>query len=365
MELNAHPFFKQAGDSQITGLIEVVEQLDYEAGEVIFDEGSLSDGIYLVLEGRIAFTKELPGKRKRIISYSKEGEFFGEISMFTGQVRALGAEADQDVRIAKLPSEKLIRLFRDTPGPVEQILKSIIQHLNDTTEHYVNEMLHQERMSVVGSMANTIMHDFKNPFTTISLAAQILEQRHADDEYTLKMCQRIENQINTMVAMASEISEFSKGKHHLVLRTLSLKDMFNTFRDNNDPFFRDSHISITIEADDTTLEGEQTKLLRVLQNLVGNAIEAIPEGKEGIINIRGEDKGDHVLISIKDNGEGIPKEIHETFFEPFVTFGKSGGTGLGTAIVKSLTEAHGGTVTFETEMGKGTTFSITLPKTHD
>jgi signal transduction histidine kinase len=108
------------------------------------------------------------------------------------------------------------------------------------------------------------------------------------------------------------------------------------------------------------LEAEEGKLLRILENLVGNAIEAVTDGCK--IEIRGTSRDDLVDITISDNAGGIPVEIRDKFFEPFVTHGKKRGTGLGTAIVKSLVEAHGGEIAFECEDGVGTVFTITLPK---
>ncbi|MEM9227044.1 MAG: HAMP domain-containing sensor histidine kinase, partial [Verrucomicrobiota bacterium] len=108
--------------------------------------------------------------------------------------------------------------------------------------------------------------------------------------------------------------------------------------------------------------GEENKLLRVMQNLVGNAIEAFDENENGQVHIFVHDKESHAEIIISDNGKGIPEEIRHNLFTPFVTYGKSGGTGLGTAIVKSIIDAHQGTIEFETATGAGTTFTITLPK---
>ncbi len=100
----------------------------------------------------------------------------------------------------------------------------------------------------------------------------------------------------------------------------------------------------------------------MLQNLVGNAIDAIHQTeKPGTIVITAIDKGDTIYLSISDNGPGIPNEIQSRFFEPFVTFDKSDGTGLGTAIVRSIVDAHHGNIIFATS-ASGTTLTIQLPK---
>ncbi len=117
-----------------------------------------------------------------------------------------------------------------------------------------------------------------------------------------------------------------------------------------------------MKSEPVIIEAEENKLLRVLQNLVGNAIDACDERKDGLVRIEVHDRGEHCELVISDNGKGIPEQIRNNLFEPFVTFGKTGGTGLGTAIVKSVVDTHKGRIRFETATGKGTTFFIQLPK---
>jgi len=103
-------------------------------------------------------------------------------------------------------------------------------------------------------------------------------------------------------------------------------------------------------------------LLRVLQNLVGNAIDGCDERSDGKVRIEVRDRKENIEIIISDNGKGIPEQIRNNLFDPFVTYGKTGGTGLGTAIVKSIVEAHKGRIRFETTTSQGTSFFIQLPK---
>ncbi len=360
MELESHPFFQKVASEQIQELREAAVSREYPPGTIIFEEGSQSDSLYLVLEGEIAFKKQLEDGEFRTISTAREGDFFGEIGVFTGGPRALRAESKSKVVMAEVPADALAEYLRNVPGPMKNIVRSIISHLNETTRHYVEDMLHQERMAVVGNMVNTIVHDFKNPFCIISLGAQMIEQYH-DDEKTRRLCRNIEEQIQRMLGMAEELGEFSRGRQSLVLSDISLPKLMERFREMNFPYFDDENIEIEINVPEATLRGEEDKLLRVTQNLVGNAIDAFEDGR-GRIAITGEIlSGNKVELRIADNGQGIPESIRGRFFEPFVTHGKKRGTGLGTAIAKSIIEAHGGNIRFETETGKGTTFHVQLP----
>lgn len=297
----------------------------------------------------------------RIISYAEAGDFFGEIGVLTGAPRALRATAHGAVMLARLPHEDLRAFIRRTPGPVDHILQSIVNHLHHTTRHYVDDMLHQEKMALVGNMVSTIIHDFKNPFTLISLGAQIIAKEHPD-ERTQKLCTNMNKQILRMVEMANEINDFSKGVQTFKPARVDLRALVNRFRELNEPYFQKEHVRIETDIAPVIIEAEENKILRVLQNLVGNAIDACAERREGKVHIQIHDRGENCEIIVSDNGKGIPEQIRNNLFDPFVTYGKTGGTGLGTAIVKSIVEAHKGRIRFETATGKGTSFFILLPK---
>lgn len=333
---------------------------EYAPEEVIFEEGTASDGLYLVTEGEVAFKKRTEGGEFRTVSYSRAGDFFGEIGVLTGHARSLHAFSQGHTAIVKIPAESLVEYLDEMPGPINNLLQSIIQHLHETTEHYMKDIVRQEKMAVVGAMMNSIVHDFKNPFCLISLSAQLIEQMHTDEK-TQRFCRNITEQVNRMLAMAQELAEYSRGHQTLRLTRLNLREVAHHFEVLNSPYFEKSNIAIVMNVPDLIIEGESGKLQRVLQNLIGNAIDAIGSN-EGRIEVTAKQDGDWALLTISDNGPGIPEEIRNHMWEPFVTQGKSNGTGLGTAICRAIVEAHGGVISYTTETGKGTTFYIRLPR---
>ncbi len=362
LAVDDHPFFHGLGRESSRSLAASAAVHHFKEDDVIFVENSSPDAMFLVLKGKVSFVKGLPGGGRRIISYAESGDFFGEIGVFSGAARALSAVATCPTQLARLTREDLTEFIRRTPGPIEQILQSIVGHLHHTTSHYVEDMIKQEKMALVGNMVNSIIHDFKNPFTLISLGAQLIMQKH-HDERTLHLCANMIKQVERMVEMAGEISEFSKGTQTLKLTRVDLSKLAELFRALNEPFFQQDNVNLEFEVAPVVIEAEENKILRVLQNLVGNALEAVEGAPGGLVRVRIRDAGDDCEIIITDNGKGIPEQIRNTLFEPFVTFGKSRGTGLGTAIVKSIVEAHHGRIRFETVTDKGTSFFITLPKT--
>ena len=119
-------------------------------------------------------------------------------------------------------------------------------------------------------------------------------------------------------------------------------------------------VSISIEEDFPQLTTDFAMLKRALINLIQNAVQAMAKG--GSLNIDAKCKDNHAYISIKDTGEGIPEEAKSKLFTPLFTT-KSKGQGFGLAVVKRLVEGQGGKISFESEKGKGTTFTIQLPLT--
>lgn len=105
---------------------------------------------------------------------------------------------------------------------------------------------------------------------------------------------------------------------------------------------------------------DSNRVLRVLQNLVTNAMEVLHGRTNAQVVVSAKRDGRHCVIKVSDNGPGIPMDIRANVFEPFVSRGKPNGTGLGLAIAKSVIEAHGGTIEFHTSR-KGTEFLIRLP----
>lgn len=361
MDLNAHPFFKRMDPESVESLTRsaLIQQLP--RGTIIFEEGDISDSIYLILEGTVGFSKKVRNRGPMPISQSHKGEYFGEVGVLSSDRRALRAEARTDCTIACIPGAALVSYLRKMPGPVQGLIHSLLSHLEGTTKQFVEDRVHQEKMALVGNMTNTIIHDFKNPFCLISLSSQLLRQRNRDDE-TQRLCQNIEKQVDRMVSMVTELAEFSRGEHTINKTRINLKELFDEFRSLNHPYFDNTSVSVHIEVPNVIILGAKPKLFRVLTNLIGNAIEAFGE-KKGAVKISGTvaHSENQVQIFIEDNAGGIPEAIRDRLFEPFVSYGKREGTGLGTAIARSIIEAHGGSISYRTETGRGTIFTINLP----
>jgi signal transduction histidine kinase len=221
------------------------------------------------------------------------------------------------------------------------------------------EMVQIERLSAVGRMAATILHDIKNPMATMRLYAGLIKQK-ADSPDAARMADAMIHQVDRLSSMVQEILEFSRGTSTTSLSTTSLPAAMEQVLPflETDLASRKILLKRTYGYDGVALL-DSGKFARVLTNLVGNAADAMPDG--GAVSIQTTVENDRIVVEVADTGPGIPEEILQRLFEPFFTHGKKHGTGLGLSIVKRIVEDHRGTIEVSSSPGKGSTFRILLP----
>ncbi|MEK0179860.1 MAG: cyclic nucleotide-binding protein [Oscillatoriales cyanobacterium] len=361
MDLASHRFMSYFEPEQAAHLCKIAILENFAQETLVFEEGEPADFLYLVLEGEVKFSKRIDNNKHQTVALAKPDDFFGELGVLDGQPRSARALAIAGSNLAKISRTELIDTLHFSKGTsVLQIFSFIVQNLRDTTDQYVNQFVHKQKMVLVGEMVSTIIHDFKSPFTGIKLSSEMLKEIHPDEE-TQEWCDLIQLQVQRMLEMAEEVLEFSRGNSVLHKKSINLIQTLHQFEKLNRVYFEAAKVELVVRVTEVIVLADENKILRVLQNLVGNAVEAFG-GRGGRVEITVTESEEWAEISIYDNGPGIPRAIKEKLFEPFVTYGKRTGTGLGTAIAKSMIDAHKGEITYESEDDKGTTFYIRLPK---
>ncbi len=221
------------------------------------------------------------------------------------------------------------------------------------------EMMKSERLSMVGRMAGTIIHDIKNPMSIVRLYAQLIKRKVPDAEVS-QYADEMMHQVDRFVKMTQEILDYSRGVSEMTIESVKLIDIIDASLKFIEADFREKRIAIVRDFQYTGMcTLDLAKMERVLYNLAGNAADAMPDG--GTLTIRTEQSGNGIQISITDTGKGIPDSIKARVFEPFFTHGKRHGTGLGLAIVKKIIDDHGGQIEIESVENVGTTIRLTLP----
>ena len=220
-----------------------------------------------------------------------------------------------------------------------------------------------DRLATVGQMASSIIHDIRSPLAIIRGYAELAVTSAVSTEKRQRFANTITSEVRRLRDMAEELQEFSEDTHAVELNAISLHEVIEEVVDFLDSDFRDRGIHIIHHAQYTgQLMLDAPRIKRILHNLAGNAADAMPDG--GTLMITATRVTEYVHLEIHDTGSGIPDEIRERIFDPFVTHGKTHGTGLGLAVVRRIVEEHHGDVSVSSST-TGTTFTIRLPLTID
>ena len=223
------------------------------------------------------------------------------------------------------------------------------------------ELIRQERISTIGRMASSIVHDLRNPLAAIYGGAEMMVDTDLTPAQVKRVAANIYKSSRRIQEMLQDLLQTTRGNRgHKELCSLA-----EVIEGGLEPFQATaSHQGVTIRQEapaNLELMLERARMERVFMNLIGNALEAMPEGGE--LTIRAVQKGEDIEIEISDNGPGIPPQLRAQLFQPFATYGKKNGSGLGLALSRQAVLDHGGDIWVEDKAPPGATFWIRLPKT--
>jgi signal transduction histidine kinase len=238
------------------------------------------------------------------------------------------------------------------------------EDLEKLVEERTKQLKDSERLAAIGATAGMVGHDIRNPLQAIvgdlylakTEIAEISEgERKKNMSETIDEIEKTVDYINKIV---QDLQDYARPLNPRAQET-NIKMLFDeVLAKNGIP----KNIRVTIKVEDKAEKtlADPDYLKRIVANLTLNAVQAMPEGGKLTIRAYSDKQTNDVLIFIKDTGVGIPEEIKPKLFTPMMTT-KSKGQGFGLAVVKRMTEGLGGTVTFESTEGKGTTFIVRLP----
>ena len=269
------------------------------------------------------------------------------------EARALSNPADGsilDVLVSANP-------MRDSEGEIIGALLVV----RDITE--INQLQRQvsdtERHLAIGQMASGIAHDFNNVLNTITQATALLQARpsQSDDErFYLGM---IDNSVRRGAEIVNRVREYIRGGSGETA-LLDVRQLLQDSLELTRPMWRGlNSLSVITEFQPVSpVRANAADLRRVFTNLIVNAIQAMPEGGQLILHC--EEHGEKVHVRVQDTGSGIPSEQQQKVFRPYFTT-KPTGTGLGLSTAQKMLLAQGGNITFQSEPGKGSTFTVEMP----
>lgn len=248
-------------------------------------------------------------------------------------------------------------------NPTEEIGKLINAYnaMIDELEISAVKLAKSEREQAWREMAKQVAHEIKNPLTPMRLTVQSFERKFDPQDPDVKnklaeYSKTLIQQIDTMSSIAGAFSNFAEMPAQQN-ETLNVVKIVKLGLD----IFNESYIHFIADEEEIIAKLDRTQLIRVVTNLVKNAIQAVPDiaSPRILVTVSSEDK--YVKISVADNGVGIDDEFKDKIFEPKFTT-KTSGMGLGLGMVKTIVETYQGTIGFTSRPGKGTVFTVKFPR---
>ncbi len=224
-----------------------------------------------------------------------------------------------------------------------------------------------KRLSAIGQTAGMVGHDIRNPLQSIVASMFLIKNdletlpESPEKSEVVNELRSIQEQINYVDKIVSDLQDFAKPLRPELVEVDLKRLITSSLSTLNVP--ENVKASAYFTEKMPKFQTDPTMLKRILLNLATNAIQAMPEGGKLTIHANQEQKTGNIKITVEDTGIGISKAMQEKLFTPLITT-KAKGQGLGLAVVKRLIEALGGSLTFESQEGKGTQFTIQLPTTN-
>ena len=239
-------------------------------------------------------------------------------------------------------------------------------HLEELVEKRTAQLRDAERLAGIGETAAMIGHDLRNPLQGLQYIVDLQRLRfermspaeRGRDEWQKEQAlfAKISEQVFYMDKIVGDLQDYARPivpEHEQIVVEKLIEDVVQSLPHTDG-------VRIATEVPDLQLMADPHLMHRVLANLILNAVQAMPDG--GTVTVSASTDDGSVAISVHDTGIGIPNDAKDKLFKPLFT-GKAKGTGLGLAVVKRIVEAHAGRITVESEVGKGSTFTVNFPST--
>lgn len=222
----------------------------------------------------------------------------------------------------------------------------------------------KDRLAFLGSLASGLAHEIKNPLSTMTITLGLLHEEFEGgetprDRRVLRKIELLEGEVGRLEKIVHDFLQFAGG-HVVRPRLMDVNDWMAELLDFFEPSCTESGVRLQRQLSRNLPQVlvDRDLMKQAMLNLLANAKQAMPEG--GTLRVRTRSTGDRVKIQVADTGAGIPADVLRRIFDPYFTT-REHGTGLGLPTVRRILAEHGGEVSVETRIGKGTAFTLTLP----
>jgi signal transduction histidine kinase len=281
------------------------------------------------------------------------GLTYGLARRILGPVRELDrgaaevARGDYDYRVPVKSDDEL--------GRLAQAFNAMCASIQDARR----ELIRQERISTIGRLSTSIVHDLRNPLAAIYGGAEMLMDGELSPPQVQRLAGNIYRSSRRVQELLQELVDVGRGKSR-ASEVCRLRDIVEAAYEVYAGTADAQSVTVRIEVpDNIELPLERARMERVFLNLIDNALEAMPGG--GSLQIAAETADKAVVVRVQDSGPGIAPEVRKRLFQPFVSAGKRNGVGLGLALSHQTVLDHGGELWADSEIKTGALFFVKLP----
>ncbi|MBN2737028.1 MAG: cyclic nucleotide-binding domain-containing protein [Spirochaetales bacterium] len=374
-------FFQELTDEEIYEMLNLCQEKTFNKKSIVFEEGSPADNFYIVIQGNVEVWKDYYKSKPDLLAKHGPGHLFGEMALIDDLPRSATIVADAGTLLLEMNKDGFNSIIQKNSTIALSVMKSISSMVRKSNDSFVEglrqrnielekaneelkaaqvELIRSERLSALGKFSSLILHDIRNPLSILRGYAEMIL-------FNLKKTDRIEKNANRIIKeadrinnLANELLDYSRGEIRLNISLVKIKPFVDEFIENIIDRFSASGITIQKELQ---FHGnalfDKERMMRVFLNLANNSLKAMQSG--GTFSIKVFEKKGYLYFQVCDTGEGMAPEVVSKIFEPFTSFSKKGGTGLGMSIVKSIIDTHNGFLQVTSEEGKGSCFEIGLP----
>ncbi|RKX73284.1 MAG: histidine kinase [Spirochaetes bacterium] len=381
-ELKNIDTFAELSYDDLSALAEICTPVHYPPRDIIAREGVDASDLFAFIKGSVGIWVDYDTEKADLLAVRDAPCLVGEMSVADQLPRSATIIAGPSLSGYSIDADLFRSLLEKRGSIALSLMKGISRLVRLSNNSFVSELrasnaellqankelkaahkqlVRQERLSSLGKFSSMIIHDLRNPLSVIRGYADLLELKlEGKSENLHKYATQIRRETSRLSGLTSEWLDYSRGEIRLSYTPVKMEKLFEQLKESIEPGLKAKNLDVSWNIDfEGTVLLDLDRMLRVLVNLSDNARKACKRGDS--IAFTASSKEGHLLIKIADSGDGMDKETLNHVFEPFYSTSDRGGTGLGMHIVKTVVEAHEGSVDISSKLGVGTTITISLP----
>lgn len=373
-------FFHSMPEQSLKKIRDLCIEKTFEPDSILFFEDMPGDSFFIILEGELEIWKRFGQTDELLINTIRAGQPLGEMALIDDRPRSATVRSATRVRAYVINAKDFNELLLTDAAICLSLLKAVTMMVRKSNESHIqdldrqnrelqaaykelkalqDELVSRERLSVIGKFSSLILHDIRNPLSALKSRVGLIQEGFRKKEDLDNALSRIRSDISRMESLAAEFLEYARGEIRLEMSISNLDSLFERLKDALSLKIERYGVSfIVLNQVHEPVILDEGRILRVLINACENACKAMAEG--GTLTVSARIEGGQLVLETADTGMGMSREFLSHIFEPFHSKSASG-TGLGMVIIKSIIDAHKGTVEIDSEEGKGTLLTIRLP----